>query len=434
MVTPSPCSDRTACRPRTARPWRCARSCPARPPSASCPPTHHRPRWSGSTPRGSSKQCCPIGRDLFAYRLEVTRNGHVTEIDDPYRFQSLLSDFDRHLLAEGTHHHAHEKLGAHPATLDGVTGVAFAVWAPSARRVSVVGDFNDWDGRCHPMRLHPANGIWEIFVPGLGRTSVYKFEIRGRAAEPLALKSDPYALASEAETPRTASVVANLDDFRWRDEAWLAERARRQPLREPLSIYEVHLGSWRRVPEQGDRFLDYRELADQLADYVGEMGFTHVELLPVMEHPFYGSWGYQTIGYFAPSRRYGSPREFMAFVDHLHRRGVGVILDWVPAHFPRDPHGLGLLSTAPTSTSTRTRGSASIPTGARSSSTMDATRSRTSCSIARSSGWTAITPTVSGSTPSPPRSTSTTRASRASGYRTSSAGARTSAPSPFSAA
>ena len=278
--------------------------------------------------------------DRFAYKLEVTRNGHVTEIDDPYRFQSLLSDFDRHLLAEGTHHHAHEKLGAHPAILDGVTGVAFAVWAPSARRVSVVGDFNDWDGRCHPMRLHPANGIWEIFVPGLGKDERYKFEIRGRAAEPLALKSDPYALAFEAETPRTASVVANLDDFRWRDEAWLAERARRQPLREPVSIYEVHLGSWRRVPEQGDRFLDYRELADQLADYVIEMGFTHVELLPVMEHPFYGSWGYQTIGYFAPSRRYGSPREFMAFVDHLHRRGVGVILDWVPAHFPRDPHGL----------------------------------------------------------------------------------------------
>ena len=245
--------------------------------------------------------------DLFAYRLEVTRNGRVTEIDDPYRFQSLLSDFDRHLLAEGTHHHAHDKLGAHPVIIDGVTGVAFAVWAPSARRVSVVGDFNDWDGRCHPMRLHPANGIWEIFVPGLGTDERYKFEILGRAAEPLALKSDPYALAFEAETPRTASVVANLDDFRWRDEAWLAERAGRQMLAEPLSIYEVHLGSWRRVPEQGDRFLDYRELADQLADYVVEMGFTHVELLPVMEHPFYGSWGYQTIGYFAPSRRYGSP-------------------------------------------------------------------------------------------------------------------------------
>jgi 1,4-alpha-glucan branching enzyme len=279
-------------------------------------------------------------RDVFAYRLEVTRDGRVTEIEDPYRFPSLLSDFDRHLLAEGTHHRAHEKLGAHPAVLDGVTGVVFAVWAPSARRVSVVGDFNNWDGRSHPMRLHPANGIWEIFVPGLAEGERYKFEIRGPSAQPLALKSDPYALAFEAETPRTASVVASLDAFRWSDEAWLVARARSHPLHEPLSIYEVHLGSWRRVPEQGDRFLDYRELASELADYVAEMGFTHVELLPVMEHPFYGSWGYQTIGYFAPSRRYGGPREFMAFVDHLHRRGIGVILDWVPAHFPRDPHGL----------------------------------------------------------------------------------------------
>jgi len=279
-------------------------------------------------------------RDVFPYRLEITRDGQVTEIDDPYRFPSLLSDFDRHLLAEGTHYRAHEKLGAHPAVIDGVTGVSFAVWAPSARRVSVVGDFNDWDGRSHPMRLHPANGIWEIFIPGLAEGSRYKFEIRGPSAQPLALKADPYARAFEPETPRTASVVVSRDGFRWSDHAWLDARARRDPLHEPLSIYEVHLGSWRRVPEEGDRFLDYRELADQLADYVDEMGFTHVELLPVMEHPFYGSWGYQTIGYFAPTRRYGSPPDFMAFVDHLHRRGVGVILDWVPAHFPRDPHGL----------------------------------------------------------------------------------------------
>src|SRR5215470_4533555 len=188
----------------------------------------------------------PEGREPLAYRLEVTRDGHATEIDDPYRFPSLLSDFDRHLLAEGTHYRAHEKLGAHPSVLDGVSGVAFAVWAPSARRVSVVGDFNGWDGRSHPMRLHRANGIWEIFVPGVQEGERYKFEIRGRSAEPLALKSDPYALAFEAETPRTASVVASLDDFQWSDEAWLASRARRHPLHEPLSIYEVHLGSWRR--------------------------------------------------------------------------------------------------------------------------------------------------------------------------------------------
>jgi 1,4-alpha-glucan branching enzyme len=291
-------------------------------------------------PAGLFEAVLPKPPEPFAYRLEVTRDGHVTEIDDPYRFPSLLSDFDRHLLAEGTHYRAYEKLGAHVAVLDGVAGVAFAVWAPSARRVSVVGDFNDWDGRRHPMRLHPANGIWEIFVPGLGEGQRYKFEIRGRSPEPLALKSDPYALAFETEMPRTASVVANLDDFKWGDATWLAGRGRRDLLHEPLSIYEVHLGSWRRVVEEGGRFLGYGELADQLANYVEEMGFTHVELMPVTEHPFYGSWGYQTLGYFAPSRRYGSPREFMAFVDHLHRRGVGVILDWVPAHFPRDPHGL----------------------------------------------------------------------------------------------
>jgi 1,4-alpha-glucan branching enzyme len=276
----------------------------------------------------------------LAYRLEVTRNGHVDCIDDPYRFPSLLSDFDRHLLAEGTHYRAYDKLGAHPTVLEGVAGIVFAVWAPSARRVSVVGDFNRWDGRCHPMRLHPGNGVWEIFVPGLTEDERYKFEIRGRSAEPLALKADPCALAFEADTPRTASVVTRIEGFRWRDEAWLAARARRDPLHAPLSIYEVHLGSWRRVPEEGDRFLDYRELAERLADHVTDLGFTHVELLPVMEHPFYGSWGYQTIGYFAPTRRHGGPHDFMAFVDHLHRRGVGVILDWVPAHFPRDPHGL----------------------------------------------------------------------------------------------
>jgi 1,4-alpha-glucan branching enzyme len=291
-------------------------------------------------PAGLFETVLPDRREPFAYRLEVTRDDHVTEIDDPYRFPSILSDFDRHLLAQGTHYRTHEKLGAHRVVLDGVAGVAFLVWAPSARRVSVVGDFNGWDGRSHPMRLHPANGIWEIFVPGLAEGERYKFEIRGHSAEPLALKSDPYAFAFEAETPRTASVVAELDEFRWGDEAWRDARARCDLLREPLSIYEVHLGSWRRVPEEGDRFLDYRELAEQLADYVGAIGFTHVELLPVMEHPFYGSWGYQTIGYFAPSRRFGGPRDFMAFVDYLHRRGVGVILDWVPAHFPRDPHGL----------------------------------------------------------------------------------------------
>jgi 1,4-alpha-glucan branching enzyme len=279
---------------------------------------------------------------VFAYQLRVTGDdGATVTIDDPYRFPSTLSDYDRHLLAEGTHEHAADKLGAHPVVLDGVAGTTFAVWAPNARRVSVVGDFNRWDGRRHPMRRHPANGIWEIFVPGVGEGARYKFEIRSRSGEPLALKADPYAFAFEAETPRTAAVVTSLDRHRWRDAAWLRRRAQRNPHDGPMAIYEVHLGSWRRVPEEGDRMLTYPELAERLGAYVRAMGFTHVELLPVMEHPFYGSWGYQVIGYFAPTRRYGTPEEFMAFVDDLHRQGIGVILDWVPAHFPRDPHGLG---------------------------------------------------------------------------------------------
>ena len=276
----------------------------------------------------------------FAYRLEVDGvDGTRSTVDDPYRFATTLGDYDRHLLAEGTHYEAHERLGAHLRVLDGVAGTVFAVWAPNARRVSVVGDFNGWDGRRHPMRLHPANGIWEVFAPGVGEGERYKYEIITRSGEPVALKADPYAFAFELDTPRTASVVTALE-HQWNDGAWMAERGRRQGHATPIAIYEVHLGSWARVPEEGDRFLTYQELAERLAGYVKDMGFTHVELLPVTEHPFYGSWGYQTIGYFAPTRRFGAPRDFMTFVDTLHRHGIGVILDWVPAHFPRDPHGL----------------------------------------------------------------------------------------------
>ena len=283
----------------------------------------------------------PSARERFGYRLEVTwPDGVVATQEDPYRFPPTLSDFDLQLLGEGTHYQAYEKLGAHPRVLDGVTGVVFAVWAPNARRVSVVGDWNGWDRRRHPMRLHPGHGIWERFLPGVGEGAHYKFEILGRTAEPLALKADPYAVAFESETPRTAGVVTHLDGYSWGDAAWMAERGGRNAHGAPISIYEVHLGSWRRVPEEGDRFLTYRELAASLGDYVADLGFTHVELLPVAEHPFYGSWGYQTIGAFAPTRRYGGPHDFMAFVDQLHRRGIGVLLDWVPAHFPRDPHGL----------------------------------------------------------------------------------------------
>jgi 1,4-alpha-glucan branching enzyme len=283
----------------------------------------------------------PGQRDPFPYRLAVEdREGRVTEIDDPYRFPSTLGALDLQLLGEGTHYRAYEKLGAHRVVLDGVPGVVFAVWAPNARRVSVVGDWNGWDGRCHPMRLHPSNGIWELFLPGLPDGVRYKYEILGRTGDLLALKADPYAVSFEAETPRTASVVSSLEGHTWGDAAWMAERARRNALDSPITIYEVHLGSWMRVPEEGDRFLTYRELAERLGAYVTEMGFTHVELCPIAEHPFYGSWGYQPIGLFAPTRRYGSPADFMAFVDHLHGRGIGVILDWVPAHFPDDPHGL----------------------------------------------------------------------------------------------
>jgi 1,4-alpha-glucan branching enzyme len=292
-------------------------------------------------PDGLFEALFPDRREPFPYRLEIVDgHGEASLIDDPYRFPSTLTDYDLHLLGEGTHLRAYEKLGAHLWVGEGVPGVAFAVWAPNARRVSVVGDFNQWDGRRHPMRLHPGNGIWEIFVPGLAEGERYKFELRSRSGELLPLKADPYAFAFELETPRTAPVVSALDGYAWGDAAWMAERERRNALDSPIAIYEVHLGSWMRVPEEGNRFLSYRELADRLATYVEEMGYTHVELLPVAEHPFYGSWGYQPIGYFAPTRRYGTPTDFMYFVDTLHQHGVGVILDWVPAHFPRDPHGL----------------------------------------------------------------------------------------------
>jgi 1,4-alpha-glucan branching enzyme len=287
--------------------------------------------WEGTLPGGA----------LAAYRLRVTaEDGRVREIEDVYRFPPTLSEYDLHLLGEGTHYRIFDKLGAHQIRLEGVDGVLFAVWAPNARRVSVVGDWNAWDGRRQPMRLHPGNGIWELFVPGVGEGAPYKFEILDARGTLLALKADPLAFAFEPDLPRTASVVADLDRHEWHDAAWVGTRARRDPRAAPLSIYEVPLGSWRRRAGDEGQFLGYRELAEQLADYAVDMGFTHVELLPVMEHPYYPSWGYQTVGYYAPTRRYGTPTDFMAFVDHLHQRGIGVILDWVPAHFPKDENGL----------------------------------------------------------------------------------------------
>ena len=256
----------------------------------------------------------------------------------------LLTERDIYHFREGTHFRAYEKLGAHPVSPDGRNagddaGTFFGVWAPNAARVSVVGDFNGWNPQSHALDAASGDsGIWTGFVPGVGAGALYKFHIESQRNGYKVQKSDPFAFRCE-EPPRTASVVADLA-YEWHDDEWMGVRAARNALDAPMSVYEVHLGSWRRVPEEGNRPLNYRELAHALGDYVSELGFTHVELMPVMEHPFYGSWGYQVTGYFAPTARYGSPQDFMYFVDHLHSRGIGVILDWVPSHFPSDEHGL----------------------------------------------------------------------------------------------
>jgi 1,4-alpha-glucan branching enzyme len=265
------------------------------------------------------------------HRLEVSYPGGLTaELVDPYSFLPALGELDLHLAMQGRHELLYEKLGARVRELDGVPGTAFAVWAPNARSISVVGDFNGWDGSLHPMRTLGASGIWELFLPDVGEGARYKFEIRGPDGG-LKLKADPVAQASEL-APQTASVVFR-SAHRWQDEEWRRARHASAPLGEPISIYELHLGSWR----QG---LSYRDAAEQLGAYVRELGFTHVELMPIMEHPFGGSWGYQVTGFFAPTARFGGPDDFRAFVDSLHRQGIGVILDWVPAHFPRDDWAL----------------------------------------------------------------------------------------------
>jgi 1,4-alpha-glucan branching enzyme len=274
----------------------------------------------------------------FAYRLEVDygESGTVT-IEDPYRFLPTVGELDLHLIGEGRHEELWKRLGAHVLEVDGVRGTAFSVWAPSARAVSVVGDFNFWDGRIHPMRAVGSAGIWELFLPGVESGARYKYEILAPDGE-IRLKADPVAFATEVP-PKTASVV-HESTYAWGDERWLKERRDARPLEGPMSIYEVHLGSWRLNPLEGNRSLTYLELADELSAYALDMGFTHIELLPVMAHPFTGSWGYQVTGYFAPTPRYGSPDDFRAFVDRLHANGLGVILDWVPAHFPRDDFAL----------------------------------------------------------------------------------------------
>jgi 1,4-alpha-glucan branching enzyme len=271
------------------------------------------------------------------YRLRAQGHGAEWDFDDPFRFGPVLGEMDEYLLGEGTLKRLWQVLGAHEISHQGVTGTHFAVWAPNAERVSVVGDFNVWDGRRHPMRRRGPTGVWEIFIPGLGEGATYKYEIRGPGGALQPLKADPVGFGSE-HPPANASVVRRIAGD-WHDGDWLNTRAARHSIDAPISVYEVHLGSWKRAP--GDRMLSYLELAEQLVDYVADMGFTHIELMPVSEFPFDGSWGYQPVGLFAPTIRHGTPPEFRAMVDAAHRKGIGILLDWVPGHFPTDDHGLG---------------------------------------------------------------------------------------------
>ncbi|MES2832925.1 MAG: 1,4-alpha-glucan branching protein GlgB [Pseudomonadota bacterium] len=266
-------------------------------------------------------------------------DGARQRCEDTYAFGPLLGELDLYLLAEGTHRELGRCLGAQAITIDGVVGTRFAVWAPNAWRVSVVGDFNSWDGRRHPMRLRHEAGVWELFIPRIGAGTLYKYELIGADGSLLPLKADPVARAAELP-PHTGSIVAQPAPFVWQDAAWMEKRALHQQPNQPMSVYEVHAGSWMRVMEDGARNLDWQELAERLIPYARGMGFTHLELLPIMEHPFGGSWGYQPLGQFAPSARFGSPEAFAQFVDSCHVAGLGVILDWVPAHFPADTHGL----------------------------------------------------------------------------------------------
>jgi 1,4-alpha-glucan branching enzyme len=274
----------------------------------------------------------------YLFRVTTTQ-GNTFQQYDPYAFSPVLSEFDLHLFGEGKLYKAYDKLGAHCCTHEGIQGVNFVVWAPNGKRVSVVGAFNGWDGRRHPMRSRGGVGIWELFIPGIGEGEIYKYEILPQGGGSPFTKADPYATAAEFR-PKTASVVCNVSQHQWNDSVWMEERKTGDSLKKPLSIYEVHLGSWKRNVEEGNRWLTYRELAQSLIPYVQEMGFTHIELMPIVEHPFDGSWGYQATGYFAPTSRFGTPEDFMAFVDACHQARIGVIMDWAPAHFPDDPHGL----------------------------------------------------------------------------------------------
>ncbi|MFU8811599.1 MAG: 1,4-alpha-glucan branching protein GlgB [Balneolaceae bacterium] len=294
------------------------------------------PKWND---HGYFEYVFPRRKNRFDYNLTITTHeGHSFTIEDPYRFGSLLSDFDLQLWGEGTHRRAYQWLGAHSAEVDGVAGTHFVVAAPNATRVSVVGSFNQWDGRIHCMRHHPAQGLWEMFIPHVAPGDLYKYEIKSRYNDAPLLKADPYARHAELR-PGTASKVWE-STFEWSDEQWLKERKARHADDAPVAIYEIHAGSWRRHVGQDPGFLSYRELADELVPYLNEMGYTHVELMPVAEHPYDPSWGYQITGYFAPTSRFGTPDDFKYFVNECHRNNIGVFIDWVPAHFTKDDHGL----------------------------------------------------------------------------------------------
>ncbi len=281
------------------------------------------------------------GRTLpLKYRVRLWfRDGQSDERRDPYSFLPTLGEHDQHYFGEGTHRRLWEALGAHPRTIDGVDGTAFAVWAPNARSVNLIGEFCSWDGRVLPMRCMGSSGIFELFVPGVGPGSLYKFEVKTKDGH-LRVKADPFAFSAEPPPGNASRVTAS--SYQWADEEWVEERRRKDWYRSAMSIYEVHLGSWARVPEQHNRSLSYREIAPRLIEHVKRLGFTHIELMPVTEHPFDGSWGYQTTGYFAPTSRFGDPDDFRFFVDSCHQNGIGVILDWVPAHFPKDDFALRL--------------------------------------------------------------------------------------------
>ena len=275
---------------------------------------------------------------LGRYKFKYVQGDSTMTVHDPYAFPPLLTELDLHLFNEGNHYEIHKKLGAHVREINGVTGVNFAVWAPNAQSISLVGNFNEWDGRRHPMTKQVPSGVWELFLPELGPGEIYKFRVTdcyGQQVE----KSDPFGFYSELP-PRTASIVVELNDYQWTDGKWMERRESQNALEQPMSVYELHLGSWKQEEDRENGWMNYRDIAHQLVDYCKELNFTHIELMPVSEHPYTGSWGYQTVGYFACTSRYGTPEDFMYFVDYCHQNDLGVIIDWVPAHFPKDGHGL----------------------------------------------------------------------------------------------